>query len=138
MHLNYGAILLATILQFAAGAIWYSLLFSKQWGTIHGFDKLSKEIQQKLAKSMGPFYGIQAFITLVTTIILAIFITSQPTWNAYAMAGLFWLGFVVPTQISAAIFGSTERKFMFPKIAIQAGASIVCLEIAATVLHLWV
>jgi len=54
------------------------------------------------------------------------------------MAGFFWIGFVVPTQVSAVIFSNTERKFMFPKVAIQAGASIVCLEIAATILHLWI
>jgi len=138
MHLNYGAIILATVLQFIAGAIWYSLLFGKQWGKIHGFDKLPKETQQKMAKAMGPFYGVQALLTLITSFVLAMFIAYQPTWNAYAMAGFFWIGFVVPTQVSAVIFSNTERKFMFPKVAIQAGASIVCLEIAATILHLWI
>jgi len=135
MQLNYWAILLATVLDFIVGAVWYSALFGKLWGKIHGFDKLPKAEQQKLMKSMGPFYALQALVTLITVIVLAIFLAYQPTWNAYAMTGFFWIGFVVPTQVSAVIFSNTERKWMFTKVAIQAGASLVCLEVAAAVLH---
>lgn len=136
MALNYGAILLATVLQFICGAIWYGPLFSGLWGHIHGFDKLSKEVQQKMMKGMGPFYAIQFFVTLVTTFVLAIFISYQPDWNAYAMAAFFWIGFVVPTQVSSVIFGGTDSKWIAKKIAVQAGASLLCLEVAAAVLHL--
>ena len=135
MQLNYLAIIVATVVQFAIGAIWYSAFFGKLWGKIHGFDKLPKEVQQKMMKSMGPFYGLQALVTLITSFVLAIFIAYQPTWNVYAMAGFFWIGFVVPTQVSAVIFGGTEPKWMLPKVAVQAGASILCLEAAAAVIH---
>lgn len=135
MHLNYIAIVLATAAEFGLGAVWYSLFFGKLWGKIHGFDKLPKETQQKMMKAMGPFYALQALVTLVTTIILAIFITYLPSWNAFVMAGFFWIGFVVPTQVSAVIFGGTEPKWMIQKVAVQAGASLVCLEAAAIILH---
>jgi uncharacterized protein DUF1761 len=137
MHLNYGAIVLATVLDFIVGAIWYSVFFGKLWGRIHGFDKLPKEVQQKMMKAMGPFYALQALVTLITVFVLAIFLAYQPTWNVYAMAGFFWVGFVVPTQVSAVIFSNTERKWMFTKVAVQAGAALLCLEVAAAVLHLW-
>lgn len=136
MHLNYLSVLIATVVQFAIGAVWYSVFFGKLWGKIHGFDKLPKETQQKMMKAMGPFYALQAFVTLVTAFVLALFITYLPLWNAYAMAGFFWLGFVVPTQVSSVIFGGTESKWIFPKIAVQAGASILCLEAAAAVIRL--
>ena len=135
MQLNYVAIIVATVVQFALGAVWYSFLFGKLWGRIHGFDKLPKETQQKMQKQMGPFYGLQALVTLITSIVLAIFLTYMPTWNPYAMAGFFWLGFTVPAQVSAVIFGGTEPKWMLKKIAVQAGAALVCLEAAAAVLH---
>ncbi len=139
MQLNYLAIILATIVQFIIGAIWYSFLFGKLWGRIHGFDKLPKQVQQKMMKAMGPFYALQFLMTLITTVILAIFITYLPaSWNPYAMAAFFWIGFVVPTQVSAVIFGGTEKKWIFKKIAIQAGASLICLEAAAAILHLFV
>lgn len=136
MQISYIGILLATVIQFVIGAIWYSLLFGKLWGKIHGFDKLSKSVQQKMMKSMGPFYALQFLLTLVTTIVLDIFIVYLPhDWSQYALAGFFWIGFVIPTQVSAVIFGGTEGKWIVKKVAIQAGASLLCLEAAAIVLH---
>lgn len=135
MQLNWIAIILATIAQFAIGAVWYSALFGKLCGKMHGFDKLPKETQDKMVKEMGPFYALQLLVTIVTTVVLSIFISIQPDWNPYAMAGFFWLGFVVPTQVSAVIFGGTEKKWIVKKIAVQAGSALLCLEAAATIIH---
>ncbi|MBP9718917.1 MAG: DUF1761 domain-containing protein [Candidatus Levybacteria bacterium] len=138
MQLNFLAIILATVVQFIIGAIWYSVFFGKLWGKIHGFDKLPKDVQEKMMKSMGPFYVLQAFVTLITSVVLAIFITYLPLdWNFYALSGFFWIGFVVPTQVSGVIFGGTEGKWILSKIAVQAGCSLVCLQAATFVLILF-
>jgi hypothetical protein len=52
------------------------------------------------------------------------------------MAAFFWIGFVVPTQVSGVIFGGTEPKWIAKKILVQAGASFICLEVAAIVLSM--
>src|SRR5437667_8731900 len=134
MHINYLAIIIAAVAQFIIGAIWYMPLFGNLWGKIHGMEKVSKEDRQKMMKSMGPFLALQFLVTLVTTFVLAIFITYQPTWNAYAMAAFFWVGFVVPTQVSGVIFGGTNPKWIVAKILVQAGASFLCLEVAAAII----
>ncbi len=135
MELNYFAILIATIAQFLCGALWYSLLFGKMWGKIHGFDQLSKDTQQKMMKEMGPYYGVQFLLTLITSFVLAIFIAYLPAdWNVYALAGFFWIGFIVPAQISAIIFGGTEKKWIMQKVLIQAFSSLICLEVATIIL----
>jgi hypothetical protein len=136
MDFNYTAIIVASFLQFVVGAIWYSALFGNLWGKIHGFDKFSKEEQQKMMKGMAPFYAIQFFVTLVTTCVLALMTAGLPLeWNRFGIAGFFWLGFVVPTQVSAVIFGGTEGKWIVKKIAVMAGASLACLLVAAGVLQ---
>lgn len=135
MELNYLAILLAVAAQFGIGFLWYGPVFGKLWGRIHGFDKLSKETQQKMMGEMGPFYGLQLLVTVVTTVVLAIFINNLPSWNPYGMAFFFWLGFVVPAQVSAVIFGGTPKEWITKKIAVQAGAALVCYEVAAAILH---
>jgi len=135
MQFNFLAVIIATVVQFAIGAVWYSAFFGKLWGRIHGFDKLPKATQQKMMKAMGPFYGLQALVTLITSAVLYIFIAYQPTWNPYAMAGFFWIGFVVPTQVSAVIFSRTEHKWVLAQILVMAGCSILCLEAAALVFH---
>lgn len=137
MQPSYLGIVVATVLQFIVGAIWYMPLFGKLWGEIHGFDKYSKAEQEKMMKAMGPFYLLQIVTTLVTSAVLALFIANLPqSWNAYGMAGFFWLGFVVPTQISAVIFGGVERRWIWKKIAVMAGGSFVCLMVAAAVLKM--
>lgn len=136
MNINMVAVLLATVMQFIWGAVWYSAFFGKLWGKMHGFDKLPKEVQEKMMREMGPIYGVQFLVTLLTSFVLAIFISNQPSWNAYAMAGFFWLGFVVPTQTSSVLFGGTERKWIVTKIVVQAGAALGSLEIAAAVLKM--
>ncbi len=136
MDLNYAAILIASLLQFIFGAVWYTPLFGKTWGRIHGFDKYSKEVQQKMMKEMGPILALQFLFTIVTTFVLALLLSSFPAeWNAYGLAGFCWLGFIVPTQVSAVLFGGTEPKWIVKKILIMAGASLGCMMIAAAVLQ---
>jgi len=136
MNINYLAVLLATVLQFVAGAVWYSVLFGKLWGKIHGFDKLSKEAQQKMMKSMGPMYAVQFLTTLLTSYVIGLFLVSLPSpWHAFGATGFFWLGFVLPTVIGAVIWGGTEPRWIVKKIAVQAGALLVCYQIAAVVFY---
>jgi Protein of unknown function (DUF1761) len=137
MEINYIAILIATVVQFIIGAVWYSFLFGKLWGEIHGFDALTKEVQQQMMKKMGPFYALQFFLTLVTTFMLAHYVLYwKDEASAFYVALMLLIGFVWPTQISAVIFGGTESKWLVKKIAVQAGASLAGLMGAAWVLQL--
>jgi len=135
--INYLAVLVATVVEFILGAIWYMPLFGNLWGKIHGINNVSKAERAKMMKGMGPLLGIQLLFTLITTFVLAIFLAYQPTWNAYAMSAFFWAGFVVPTQVAAVLFGGTNPKWIVTKILIMAGGSFVCLEAATIILHFW-
>lgn len=136
MDLNYTAILIASVAQFIVGMIWYSALFGNLWGRIHGFDKFSKDVQQKMMKEMGPYYALQFLITILTTFVLALFLAALPQdWNPYGIAGFFWLGFTLPPTISSVIFGGTDKKWIVKKIAVQAGASLICIQVAAAIIN---
>jgi hypothetical protein len=129
------AIVLATVAQFFVGAIWYMPLFGKIWGEIHCFDQLDKKTQKAMAAQMGPYYGLQLLVTVVTTIVLARLISEVSIYSAYTLAFMLWGGFVLPTQISAVVFGGTEARWVIKKIAIMAGGSLACLLVAAAVLQ---
>lgn len=136
MTTHFLNIFLASVAQFVIGAIWYSALFGKLWGRIHGFDKLSKQVQEAMMKEMGPAYLLQFAVTVLMTFILALCVSVMPAeWNAFSLAGLLWLGFVLPTLTSSVLFGGTPSKWIFKKIAVQAGASLLNLEVAAAILH---
>lgn len=135
MSINIWAVLVATLAQFVVGAVWYTAIFGKQWGEMFGFDKMPKAEQQKMQKQMGPFYGVQLLVTFMTAYVLAHFIVAQPDVAAYKIAFWVWLGFVVPTQVSAVIFGGVEPKWIPRRIGIMASGSLACLLVAAWVLH---
>ena len=134
MDLDYGAILLATLAQFALGGIWYMAIFGNIWGKIHGFDKLSKAEQDKARKEMMPFLILQIVITFVSTVALAKLLDLLPDYSSYGLAALVWIGFVVPTQIAAVVFGGTETKNMLVKSSIMASGSLACYMVAAAIL----
>lgn len=133
MTLPYGSILAATVVQFVFGAIWYTPVFGKLWGKIHGFEAHSKAEQEKMMKAMLPMLGVQFVMTIVTSVVLSLFLQVSDM-SPYVLAGLFWLGFVVPTQVSAVIFGGTPGQWVLHKIAIMAFGALGCFELAALVL----
>ena len=135
MSINYLSIVLATATQFAVGAIWYMPLFGKLWGEMFGFDKLSKKEQDKQRKAMGPWMLVQLLVTAITSYVLAWSILHYASISAYRLASIIWIGFFVPTQISAVIFGGTEPKWIKRRVLIMAGGSLACLLAGAFVIQ---
>lgn len=137
MDVNVWAVLAATVAMFAVGAFWYMVPFAKTWGEIHRFDKLSAKQQKEMQSRMGPFYGAQLVVTIISAYVLAYFMAALPMVSPFELAGWLWLGFVVPTQVSAVIFGGTEPKYVIQKIAIMAAEALLHLLVAAWVISLF-
>ncbi len=137
MEINYVAILVATVVHFIIGGIWYMFLFSKAWAKIHGFDGLSAEQQAEARGKMMPLLVVQIIGTLVTSFVFVLLLNGFPyDWNRFGLAGFLWLGFVVPTQISAVLFGGTPPQWVVKKTLIMAFGSLACLEALALVVVL--
>lgn len=134
INVNLWAVLLAAVVQFIAGAVWYMPLFGKKWGEIHGFNTKSKAAQDEMRKGMAPLLVVQFIMAAVTAYVLAHVIGAFPEESAYKLAAFMWFGFIVPTQVGAVIFGGTESKWFVTKIAIMAGGALVNVLLAAWVL----
>lgn len=137
MEVDLVAVLVATVVMFAIGAFWYMVPFGKIWGQIHGFDKLSEKDQKKMQKQMGPWYGVQVIVTIISAYVLAGLISLMPDESPYAIAFLAWLGFVVPTQASAMIFGGSPEGYVWHKITISSAESLLHLLAAAWIITLF-
>jgi hypothetical protein len=79
---------------------------------------------------------VQLLVTILTTVVLSVMINTIPVWSPYSLAFLIWLGFVVPAQVSAVIFGGTEPKWIPTKISLQSAASLLCLLSASFVISM--
>ena len=130
------AIFAATAVMFMVGAFWYMVPFAKAWGRMHGFEKLSAKEQKDMQPKMGPYYGAQLFFTVLSAWMLLTLIVAMPAYSPHLLALIIWLGFVLPAQVSAVIFGGTEPKYVVSKISIMAGEALLHLQAAAFVIQL--
>lgn len=134
MQLDYAAIIVATIAQFIFGWIWYMPIFGKLWGKIHDFDQVPPEKQKEMMKDMWKPLVWQFIFTLVTTVVFAKLLNHvSGDWSIYCWAFMFWLGFILPTQVAAVLFGGTKPKWVMTKLAIMALGALGCMEIIAVV-----
>jgi hypothetical protein len=137
MEVNVVAVIVATVAMFGVGALWYLVLFSKQWAKMHGMDKMTDKEMKEMSAKMGPYYGLQLLMTIVSAWVLAYLMSLLPNVAPMLVAVLVWLGFVLPADVSGVIFGGTNTKDMLPKIAIQAGEALLRLVVAAWIISLF-
>lgn len=135
INVNLWAVLAATAVQFVVGAVWYMGIFAKPWGEMFDFDKLPKEKQREMQKQMGPFYGMQILVTFLTSYVLAHFLIALPNVEVWQLAVWLWLGFMLPTQVSAVIFGGVEPKWIARRIGIMATGALACVLAGAYTLQ---
>ena len=136
MNVSWVAVVVATVVQFIVGAVWYMPIFGKMWGEMFGFDKLTKEEQAKAQSSMAPWMALQFGVTVLISFVLAWVIANLPEVSVYKLAAMVWIGFFVPTQVSAVVFGGTEPKWIKRRILIMAGGSLATLMAGTFVISL--
>jgi len=134
-NINMTAVLVAAVAQFIIGAIWYMPLFGKMWGKIHDFDQYDKPTQAAMQKQMMPLLVMQFLLGLLTAYVLAHFLTLVDTSEYIKITLWIWLGFIVPTQIAAILFGGTKPRWFLAKAMIMAGGSLACVLAAAWIIH---
>jgi hypothetical protein len=137
MEINYPLIILAAVVQFVLGALWYSpVLFGNTWMKVMGAEKFTKEEIVKMQKEMGPFYALQFVLGLITIFVLA----SNLAYNnlsgagAYAYAFFMWFGYIMPIQVGSVIWGSTAKKFWLRQILIMISYQLVAFMLITFIL----
>lgn len=137
MDVNFIAVIAAAVAMFIVGAIWYGVIFGKQWGKIHGFDKLSEKQQKEMqSKMLVPYIG-QYVVTFLTAWALAFFIQKLPDVGNGVIAFWVWLGFMIPTLYGAVTFGGAPEGKAIEKFVISAGGTLAPLLTAAWILNLF-
>lgn len=136
MDVNLVAVLAATVAMFIVGAVWYGLIFGKQWGAIHGFDKLPEKKQKEMQSKMAMPYLGQLIVTALTAYTLAYFMSITDISNG-ALAFWAWLGFMIPTLYSAVTFGGAPEGTAMQKFNISAGGTLAPILTGVWVINLF-
>ena len=141
---NYLAVLVAAIIIFALGGLWYSpVLFVKKWLALQN-RTVEQERAQAAAANM-PLMYTSAFVTaLITSWVMAHLLghfaaavdPSVMQLNAAhgAMFGFVcWLGFAAPTSYATAIFSGKPKQLWL----IDTSYNLVSFMLAGLILAVW-
>ena len=127
---NWLAVLVAGIVMFAIGAVWYTALFGKQWRMLMGVPEGSA--QEGLVQAM-----VVGFVAnLVEAYVLAFFIVHYGATDAIIGAwigAIAWLGFVATIMVPSIFY---ERKP--PMLVILNGAyNLIGMVVMGAILGWW-
>jgi hypothetical protein len=136
-EVNYLAILVASVLAMAVGAVWYGPLFGKRWLEVIGASELDIEERKKMQKSAGPLYLVQFVLTLFQVLVLAHLIADTQIASGLERALWIWAAFVIPTLAAAAMWNNDSARISWARFLIQGGYQLVIFTIFGTILMLW-
>ncbi|MFM2384079.1 MAG: hypothetical protein RIQ72_651 [Candidatus Parcubacteria bacterium] len=135
-----GIVLLASIIRFAVGGLWYMPkgVLGKAWMKSQDYTPTDAQ------KMMGKKAMVSGFIfTFVSTFILALMlaplaqmsgvIAVSPIVPALILVGLIWVGFIVPILAQRKIY-NVHGGYSWKTFFIDAGHEFVALAIATAVL----
>lgn len=132
LHFNHLAILVAALIQFFLGAIWYSLLFAKPWMALVGHTPTPGQRPKGAITSM-----IVSFIGgLILTFILAhvvIWAGADTIPHGLFIGFICWLGFVAAPLLSETMYEKRPGKLF----AINSGYWLLSMLISGALLAVW-
>ena len=136
IHVNYISILVAAVVSFFMGALWYSpLLFAGQWV------KATGKTKEEIAKGSGTFAYVLTFIAwLIAIYVLAVVIDYSVDLNSspqflYGILAAFlcWFGFVAAISLILNLFAQRSIILWF----IDSGYVLVAFLISGAILAEW-
>jgi len=112
--LNWLAIIVATVIYYALGGLWFSqLVFGKAWGKSIGFDR-PKEWKETTIYYIGPLIG--CLITTITTAILSYALNIQSLDDALLLGLIAGIGYGGAVSTTNAITPTNPRPLMYGMI----------------------
>src|SRR5438477_169039 len=131
VHINYVAVVVATVVHMALGALWYSkALFGKQWMKAMGRKESDMD---KMTKDGGRVYVGVAVAALVTAYVLAYIVqySGASTLVQGAQVGFWvWLGFIVTKGLVDTLFEGKDWNVYY----ISMGYNLVSLLVMGAIL----
>ena len=134
VHINYLAVVVAAVIAFAIGGLWYSpMLFAKQWVKAHGYtEDRVKEMQKGAGKAYAVSIVGQLLIALAIAVLVG-YLHLTHCVQGLKLAFLIWAGFAVPLGLMAAMFTDKKLAVFF----IDAGYQLVYLLIMGSIITVW-
>jgi hypothetical protein len=129
---NHLAVLVAALVAFLLGFLWYGPLFGEIWMKLSGASKKKPKKKDLVLRSLG---GLISYIVMAYMLMIILSFIGMDNWIVALTFGFFiWLGF-----IGTITFGNFlwERK-PFSLWLLNNAYNLIALEIMAVILTVWV
>lgn len=139
LHINFIAVIVAVVINFILGFIWYAALFSKAWTKEMGYDPNMRPDKKAMMKGMALMVIGNFLFAWVLAFYLAgwQYIPGADKMNPLAMginsAISVWIGFFVPVHLSRVVWEKHSWKLFF----INGGYHLVATIVVALILSYW-
>jgi hypothetical protein len=131
VHINYLAVLVAGLVNYAIGAVWFGALFGKPWMALSGIKEMKPSVGPMLLGLVGSL--LMSFV-LAHAIVFASAYMKAEGLGGGLMAGFWnWLGFVAPVTLSVVIYEKKSWKLWF----IDNGYWLIALLAMGAILSAW-
>ena len=131
---NYTAVLVAAVVAFIIGGIWYGPLFGKLWMKLAFTSK--KDMKKMGMGSAKKSMTIGFLVTVLTAYVLAYFVNYVQATTISGGIGLafwLWLGIAGPVQIGSVLWEGKSWKLFW----LTSAHEFVSLAVMASILAVW-
>lgn len=133
-EINYLAMIVAGVVSYAIGALWYSpVMFGKEWSKLIG---LSEKNAKAAKDRMTQVYAIGFVAALVGAFVLArllVWTRASDLVSALKIGGWIWLGFILVWMLNGWLYEQKPLKLL----VINAGYALVAILASCAILILW-
>ncbi len=138
IKINFLAILVAVVVNFFIGFLWFMPLFGKAYGKEMHFENMESKkgemLRGMIFMVIGNFLFAYVFAHNISAWYFVPGMQNMGVLQNTLMSGLFtWLGFYFPGHLSATVWERKSWKLTF----IQGGYSLVSLLVVAFILIVW-
>ena len=134
VHINFLAVVVAAVVAFIIGGLWYSpLLFAKLWVNAHGY---SEEQVKEMQKGAGKAYAVTLvcdFLIALAIAVLVGYIHMEHCVQGLKLGLLVWAGFAMPLGLTANMFSGKRITVFYIDTAYQ----LVYLVIMGAIIAVW-
>lgn len=133
--INFWAVLVASVVTFALGALWYSpVFFGKEWMRLKNISE--DDITDESKRGMWKRYVAQFISTIIFFTVLGFFIAatgSSTASDAVFLAFIAWIGFSVTTAVGDMLWNKTPFKL----VLIVEVCTLISWLVGAAIIGAW-
>jgi hypothetical protein len=128
---NYLAVVIVALVNYAIGSIWYGVLFRKSWMKLAGMSEMKVTAVSVVVALIGAFFT--SYILAHAVIFASAYLKTSGVGAGLTTGFFNWIGFIAPVTIGVVIY--EKKPFMY--WVLNNAYWLVSLLVMGVILSVW-